>query len=399
MSTTVAAGRQLAISARTAAWAGIVLGVVAAYVALPPLLIRTPVVSLVLAAAGVLAGVYATRQGEKRLGWIAVAIAVLGAILGVIAAKSGESNLERVFVWSALVAGMLRYATPLIFGAMGGILSERSGVINIGLEGMMLIGAFFGIFGSDLLGSWFLGVVVGVAAGALIGLVHAFVSIQLRADQVVSGTGINFLAIGITGYVFIFHYGDQGTPSDISRAPNVTLPLVEDIPFIGEAIGRMNVLTWAALLLVAILSVYLFRTRSGLRLRSVGEKPRAADSLGLPVLRTRYLAVTASGALAALGGVFLSIGLLGSFNEQMTAGRGFIALAAVIFGSWRPFGALAGACLFGFSTALAQRLPAFSESTAVLFQALPYVLTLVVVAGVIGRSRPPAAIGVPYVKE
>ena len=399
MSTTVAAGRQLAISARTAAWAGIVLGVLAAYVALPPLLIRTPAVSLVLAAAGVLAGVYATRQGEKRLGWIAVVIAVLGAILGVIAAKSGESNLERVFVWSALVAGMLRYATPLIFGAMGGILSERSGVINIGLEGMMLIGAFFGIFGSDLLGSWVLGVVVGVAAGALIGLVHAFVSIQLRADQVVSGTGINFLAIGITGYIFIYHYGDQGTPSDISRAPNVTLPLVEDIPFIGEAIGQMNVLTWAALLLVPILSVYLFRTRGGLRLRSVGEKPRAADSLGLPVLRTRYLAVTASGALAALGGVFLSIGLLGSFNEQMTAGRGFIALAAVIFGSWRPFGALAGACLFGFSTALAQRLPAFSESTAVLFQALPYVVTLVVVAGVIGRSRPPAAIGVPYVKE
>jgi general nucleoside transport system permease protein len=399
MSTTVAAGRQLAVSARTAAWAGIVLGVVAAYVALPPLLIRTPAVSIVLAAVGIAAGVYATREGEKRLGWIAVAIAVLGAILGVIAAKSGESNLERVFVWSALVAGMLRYATPLIFGAMGGILSERSGVINIGLEGMMLIGAFFGIFGSDLLGSWFLGVVVGVAAGALIGLVHAFVSIQLRADQVVSGTGINFLAIGITGYIFIYHYGDQGTPSDISRAPNVTLPLVEDIPFIGEAIGQMNVLTWAALLLVPILSVYLFRTRGGLRLRSVGEKPRAADSLGLPVLRTRYLAVTASGALAALGGVFLSIGLLGSFNEQMTAGRGFIALAAVIFGSWRPFGALAGACLFGFSTALAQRLPAFSESTAVLFQALPYVLTLVVVAGVIGRSRPPAAIGVPYVKE
>jgi general nucleoside transport system permease protein len=399
MSTTVAAGRQLAISAKTAAWAGIVLGVLAAYVALPPLLIRTPAVSLVLAAVGVAAGVYATREGEKRLGWIAVAIAVLGAILGVIAAKSGESNLERVFVWSALVAGMLRYATPLIFGAMGGILSERSGVINIGLEGMMLIGAFFGIFGSDLLGSWFLGVLVGVAAGALIGLVHAFVSIQLRADQVVSGTGINFLAIGITGYIFIYHYGDQGTPSDISRAPNVTLPLVEDIPFIGEAIGQLNVLTWAALLLVPILAVYLFRTRGGLRLRSVGEKPRAADSLGLPVLRTRYLAVTASGALAALGGVFLSIGLLGSFNEQMTAGRGFIALAAVIFGSWRPFGALAGACLFGFSTALAQRLPAFSESTAVLFQALPYVVTLVVVAGVIGRSRPPAAIGVPYVKE
>ena len=399
MSTSVAAGRQLAISARTAAWTGIVLGVLAAYVALPPLMVRSAFAPLLLAAAGVAAGVYATREGERRLGWTAVAVAVLGGICAVMAVKSGEGNLDRVFVWSALTAGMLRYATPLIFGAMGGILSERSGVINIGLEGMMLIGAFFGIFGSDLLGSWLLGILAGVAAGAVIGLVHAFVSIRLRADQVVSGTGINFLAIGITGYVFIYHYGDQGTPTDISRAPNVTLPLIEDIPFIGEAIGRMNVLTWVALLLVPILTVFLFRTRGGLRLRSVGEKPRAADSLGLPVLRTRYLAVTASGALAAAGGAFLSIGLVGSFNEQMTNGRGFIALAAVIFGGWRPVGALAGALLFGFSTALAQRLPAFSESTAVLFQALPYVLTLVVVAGVIGRSRPPAAVGVPYVKE
>jgi general nucleoside transport system permease protein len=328
-----------------------------------------------------------------------VAVAVLGAILGVISVKSGESNLERVFVWSALTAGMLRFATPLIFGAMGGILSERSGVINIGLEGMMLIGAFFGIFGSDLVGSWVGGIAIALAAGAVMGLVHAFVSISLRADQVVSGTAINILALGITGYVFIYHYGDQGTPSEISRVPNVTLPGIEDVSFFGEAIGRMNLLTWAALLLVPLLTLYLFRTRSGLRLRSIGEKPRAADSVGLPVVRTRYMAVVASGALAAVGGAYLSIALLGSFSENMTAGRGFIALAAVIFGGWRPWGALAGALLFGFSTALAQRLPAFSESTAVLFQALPYVLTLVVVAGVIGRSRPPAAIGVPYVKE
>jgi simple sugar transport system permease protein len=399
MSASTVAASRVGLSARTAAWSGIALGVLAAYMTLPPLLIRSPVVSLLLAAAGVALGVYATREGERRLGWIAVGIAVLGAILAVMAVKSGETNLERVFVWSALTAGMLRFATPLIFGAMGGILSERSGVINIGLEGMMLTGAFFGIFGADLTGSWFLGILVGVAAGALMGLVHAFVSIQLRADQVVSGTGINIIALGITGYVFIYHYGDQGTPSDISRVPNVTLPGIQDISFVGEAIGNLSLLTWVALLLVPLLTLFLFRTRGGLRLRSIGEKPRAADSLGLPVLRTRYLAVTASGALAALGGVFLSIALLGSFNENMTAGRGFIALAAVIFGGWRPWGALAGALLFGFSTALAQRLPAFSESTAVLFQALPYVLTLVVVAGVIGRSRPPAAVGVPYVKE
>jgi simple sugar transport system permease protein len=395
---TVAASR-VAISARTAAWAGIVLGVIAAYVALPPILLRTPVPSLLLAAAGVAAGVYATREGEKRLGWIAIVAAVLGAVFAVISVKSGESNLERVFVWSALTAGMLRFGTPLIFAAMGGILSERSGVINIGLEGMMLMGAFFGIFGADLTGSWVLGILTGLAAGAVFGLVHAVVSIHLRADQVVSGTGINILALGVTGYVFIYHYGDQGTPPDISRVPNVTLPLIEDVPFVGDAIGNLNLLTWAALIIVPLLTLFLFRTRGGLRLRSVGEKPRAADSLGLPVVRTRYLAVVASGALAAVGGAFLSIALVGSFNENMTAGRGFIALAAVIFGGWRPWGALAGALLFGFSTALAQRLPAFSESTAVLFQALPYVLTLIVVAGVIGRSRPPASVGVPFVKE
>jgi general nucleoside transport system permease protein len=395
---TLAAART-GISARTAARAGIALGVVAAYVALPPIMLRTPVVSLLLAATGVAAGVYATREGEKRLGWIAVAVAVLGAIIAVIAVKSGEDNLDKVFVWSALTAGMLRFATPLIFAAMGGILSERSGVINIGLEGMMLVGAFFGIYGSDVTGSWVGGLVIGAAAGALFGLIHAAVSIHLRADQVVSGTGINILALGVTGYVFIYHYGTQGTPPDVSRVPDVTLPGVESIPFIGDAIGHANLLTWAALLLVPLLTLFLFRTRGGLRLRSVGEKPRAADTVGLPVIRTRYLAVTASGALAAIGGAYLSIALLGSFTENMTAGRGFIALAAVIFGGWRPWGALAGALLFGFSTALAQRLPAFSESTAVLFQALPYVLTLIVVAGVIGRSRPPAAIGVPYVKE
>ncbi|MET0614382.1 MAG: ABC transporter permease [Thermoleophilaceae bacterium] len=399
MSASTAAATRTGVSARTAAWAGIVLGVLAAYVALPPIMLRTPVVSLVLAAAGVAAGVYAARAGERRLGNIAVALAVLGAILAVIAVNSGEANLDTVFVWSALIAGMLRFATPLIFAAMGGIMSERSGVINIGLEGMMLMGAFFGIYGSDLTGSWVGGLAIGAAAGALTGLLHAFVSISLRADQVVSGTGINILALGVTGYVFIYHYGTQGTPPGVSRVPDVTLPGVEKIPFIGEAIGNANLLTWAALILVPILTLYLFRTRSGLRLRSVGEKPRAADTVGLPVIRTRYLAVVASGALAAIGGAYLSIALLGSFNENMTAGRGFIALAAVIFGGWRPWGALAGALLFGGSTALAQRLPAFSESTAVLFQALPYVLTLVVVAGVVARSRPPAAIGVPYVKE
>jgi general nucleoside transport system permease protein len=387
------------VAPRPVGWAGVALGAISWYIALPPLTVRTPVPSLLLALAAVTAGALAVRGEERRLGWGAVAAGVLGGAGAVAATQSGVGNLEDVFVWSALIAAMLRFATPLVFGALGGIICERSGVINIGLEGMMLMGAFFGIFGADLTDSWWLGVLIGMASGGALALIHALFSIQFRADQVVSGFAMNLLALGITGYVFIAHYGDQGTPDDIPRVPVLTLPGIDDIPFVGDAIGRASLLTWLALLLVPLLALYLFRTPRGLRLRSVGEKPRAADSVGVPVIRTRYLAVIASGLLAALGGVYLSIAFLGSFSQNLTAGRGYIALAAVIFGAWRPAGALAAALLFGFSSALAQRLPAFSESTAVLFQALPYVLTLIVVAGLIGRTRPPAAIGVPYVKE
>ena len=399
MSTATAAVTRAGLSAKQLGWAGVVLGAIAWYITLPPLLVRTALPSVLLALVAVAAGVASARGGEIRLGRGALIAGVAGGIGAVVATKSGEANLEKVFVWSALFAAMLRFATPLLFGALGGIMSERSGVINVGLEGMMLMGAFFGIFGADVFGSWYVGVLVGLAAGGVLGFVHAVFSIALRADQVVSGVAVNFLAAGITGYVFIAHYGDQGTPGEVPSVPDVTLPLIKDIPFIGDAIGEMSLLTWMALLLVPVMAVYLYRTPGGLRLRSVGEKPRAADSVGIPVLRTRYLAVTASGCLAGLGGVYLSLALVHSFNQGMTAGRGFIALAVVIFGAWRPFGALAGACLFGFSSAVAQRLPAFSESLAVLFQALPYLLVLIVVAGLIGRSRPPAAIGVPYVKE
>jgi ABC-type uncharacterized transport system permease subunit len=395
---TVAASRA-GLSAKQTGLAGLVLGAIAWYIALPPLLVRTPVPSLLLALAALAAGVATVRGGERKLGGGAIVAGLIGGIGAVVATQSGEVNLEKVFVWSALFAATLRFATPLLFAALGGILSERSGVINVGLEGMMLMGAFFGIFGADVFGSWWVGALVGVAAGGVLAFVHAVFSIALRADQVVSGVAVNLLALGITGYVFVYHYGEQGTPGDVARAPTIELPVIKDIGFVGEVIGEMSVLTWLALLLVPAVALYLFRTPSGLRLRSVGEKPRAADTVGIPVLRTRYLAVIASGCLAGLGGVYLSVALVGSFNENMTAGRGFIALAVVIFGSWRPYMALAGACLFGFSSAVAQRLPAFSESLAVLFQALPYLLVLIVVAGLIGRSRPPAAIGVPYVKE
>ncbi|MFL5931816.1 MAG: ABC transporter permease [Gaiellaceae bacterium] len=298
---------------------------------------------------------------------------------------------------------MLRYATPLTFAAIGGIFCERSGVVNIALEGMMLAGAFFGILASQKTGSWELGLLAAMGAGAALALIHAVFSIHLRADQIVSGTAINFLALGVTGYFFVDVYGQEGTPEGIPRVPDVDLPL-EKIPtgigdFLDDVLGHLNLMIWLSFLLLVVAYVVLFKTPIGLRIRAVGEHPRAADTVGISVYGIRYAAVIVSGILAALGGAYLSIGFLGSFNENMTAGRGFIALAAVIFGAWRPFGAFAAALLFGFSSALAQRLPEYSGSAATLFQALPYVLTLIAVAGVIGRSIPPAASGRPYIKQ
>ncbi len=384
---------------RTLAWAGIVVGLASAFVALPPISARSWVWSLLLALLGLLAGVFVITRGERRFGWYAVAAALLGFGLGYLATRSGIGKLETVVIWSALFASMLRFATPLIFGAIGGMISERSGVVNIGLEGMMLTGAFFGILAADKLDSWVLGLLVGILAGGAMALIHAIWSIHFRADQVISGFAINVLAAGLTGYLYLDVYGQEGTPTDIPSIPNVRLAFLDDVPFLGDVFGNLNLMIWIALILVPLSWVVLFKTPLGLRLRAVGEHPRAADTVGIDVYRIRYGAVIASGMLAAAGGAFLSIGFVNSFSENMTSGRGFIALAAVIFGNWRPYGAAAACLLFGFSSALAQRLPEYSDSAAVLFQALPYVLTLIAVAGVIGRSIPPAADGKPYKKQ
>ena len=197
---------------------------------------------------------------------------------------------------------MLRYATPLIFGALGGMFSERSGVVNIGLEGMMLMGAFFGILAADKLDSWVLGLLVGVLSGGAMALLHAIWSIHFRADQIISGFAINFLALGLTGYLFIDIYGQEGTPTDIPSIPNVHLAFLDDVPFLGDVFGNLNLMIWIALLLVPLSWVVLFKTPLGLRLRAVGEHPRAADTVGIDVYAIRYGAVVASGMLAAAGG-------------------------------------------------------------------------------------------------
>ncbi|WCB92500.1 hypothetical protein DSM104299_01196 [Baekduia alba] len=379
-------------------WLGIALGLIAFLITLPPFEVRTAVPSYLIALIALTLGVSSILGGEKRVGGGAVAAALFGALGAFAASHSGVSHLEVVVSWSALTAAMLRYATPLTFAALGGLVSERSGVVNIALEGMMLMGAFFAAYGADKTGSWVGGLLIGMLAGMALAAIHAIFAISLRSDQIVVGTGLNFLALGLTGYMYVDTYGANGTPDNLPSVPEVNLP-TDSLGFIGQAISQLNLLVWGSLVAVVLVWIVVFRSRLGLRLRSVGENPRAAETVGISVFAIRYGAVIASGALAALGGAFLSIGFVHSFSQNMTAGRGFIALAALIFGRWRPGGLLAATLLFGFSSALAQRLPEFSPQLATLFQALPYVLTLIAVAGVVGRSTPPAADGVPYTRE
>ncbi len=385
--------------ARALALAGILVGLLAFWIALPPLKVREPLVPIVIGLVAIGLGAFALGRGAGRLAWGALFAGLAGIGFGYLATRSSVANLDQVVVWSALFAAMLRYGTPLIFAAMGGIFTERSGVVNIGLEGMMLSGAFFGILAADKLNSWVLGLVAAALSGALFALVHAFFAVTLRSDQIVGGFAINFLALGLTGYLFIDIYGGEGTPPDISEIPDVHLSFLQDWYFVGPILGQLNLMIWLAALTVLLSWLVLFKTPIGLRLRAVGEHPRAAETVGISVYATRYAAVVLSGVLAALGGAYLSIGFVNSFNQGMTAGRGYIALAVVICGQWRPFSAAAFGLFFGLASALSDRLPVYSESGAVLFRALPYVLTLIVVAGVIGRSIPPAAVGRPYTKQ
>ena len=398
MSATAVVDR-LRLGPRHVARAGIALGLLAFFFALPPVEARASAVPLLVGLLGVACGIWAVARGEGRIAWGAVGLGVLGVVLGLLATRSSDAHLHIVVSWGALVASTLTWATPLTFAAIGGMFSERSGVVNIGLEGMMLAGAFFGVLGADKFNSWAVGVLLAAVAGGCLALLYAVFAIHLRTDQIIGGTAINLLALGVTGYFFIQIYGDQGSPGTLPRIPNVNIPGLKHVTFLGDAIGQLNLVTWLMFVLLIVAYVVMFRTPVGLRIRAVGEHPRAAETVGISVYLTRYASVTLSGVLAALGGAYLAVGFVGSFNENMTAGRGFIALAALIFGNWRPFGAFAAALLFGASTALSFRLAIYSDSAAVLFQALPYVLTLIAVAGVIGRPIPPASVGRPYAKQ
>jgi general nucleoside transport system permease protein len=298
----------------------------------------------------------------------------------------------------SLLESTVHNATPLIFAALGGLFSERSGVVNIGLEGLMLISAFSGVVGAYFTGSALAGLLAALVAGLIFALIHALMCITFEADQIISGTAINLLALGGTGFLMVTIFGAGGTSPRVEGFGSVAIPLLSDISVIGAALFDQSLLVYLMYVLVPVVYFVVFRTTFGLRLRATGEAPEAVDTAGINVQRMRYYGVALSGLLAACGGVYLSMGLLTAFTEGMTGGRGFIALAALIFGRWNPIGAAGAALLFGFAQAITFRV---SEQTIPVefIQMFPYVLTIIVLAVFGGHAIAPSAIGKPYRKE
>ena len=310
---------------------------------------------------------------------------------------SGLSDILPLLLTANLWQTALAAAILLLLPALGGVISERSGVVNIAMEGMMLTGAFFAVVADLAFQNPWLAALVAIVAGGLMALIHAVVSIRFRADQIVSGIAINIFAAGLTLFLVNRIYGlqDIGHVGPANLLPYINIPILDQIPFVGRVLFQQNVVVYAALILLVIVNVVLFRTRLGLRIRAVGEHPQAADTAGINVYAIRYGAVITSGLFSGLAGAFLAIGISNTFVPNMTDGRGYIALAAMIFGKWRPLGAFVACLIFGFGQAVYDANSVIHVSQYLLSM-LPYILTLIVLAGVVGRSIPPAADGVPY---
>jgi ABC-type uncharacterized transport system permease subunit len=322
---------------------------------------------------------------------IGLAIAVAAFLVWATAGKS--------FSLTGMLQASLVRAVPIALGGLAGVLSERVAVVNIGIEGMLLAGAFTGALIGSLAGG-LVGLVAAVAVGGLFGLILATLVVTYRMDQIIAGVFINLFVLGLTSYISsqVFQKYRELNNAPVFRA--IKVPFLSDIPVIGPVFFNQNLFVYGAFILAGLATYYLFHTRLGLRARAVGEHPRAADTLGINVYRTRYINVTIAGMVAGFGGAWFTLGSVGRFDEGMTGGRGFIGLAAMIFGRWHPVGALLAALVFGFADSLQQKLALLRTPIPSEFLAMaPYIATIVVVAGVVGRARPPAADGKPYVKE
>ncbi len=302
--------------------------------------------------------------------------------------------LDEIKTTSVLVFGW-GYAVPLVLAAMVGIIGERTGVVNIGIEGQMLMSAFASFFGSVITGNIYLGMLIGIAAGLIMGAFLAVAAVKWEMDQIIAGVVINIVAAGLTSF---FYAPGKTLPQLV---PVVSIPILSDIPLIGPVFFRNGIFALATLFIVLAVNFAIFKTRWGLRSRSVGEYPSAADAAGINVTRIRMINVTLAGALAGCAGAFLALEAAGTFARGLTAGRGFLALAIMIFGAWNPMGALAAALFFGLSTALASQLQADEviNIPQQFVNLLPFVMTLIVLSVAVGRVRPPAAAGQPYTKE
>ncbi len=294
-----------------------------------------------------------------------------------------------------LIATTLSFATPITLGALSGVACERAGVVNIGIEGMMLMGAFAGYVFAVNTGNLWLGVLGAVLTGGAMALLHAALAVTFKVDQIISGTVINILAVGVTGYLFAQWYGSNA-PSTPGTLPMIYIPILSDLPVVGRLFQQQPI-ALTAIVLVFVAHGVLYYTPWGLRVRAVGENPKAADTVGIAVRRVRYTSVVIGGLIAGLGGAYFVPEFLSSFSREMTNGRGFIALAAMIFGRWTPIGAWGAALFFGFMLSLQNNLQSCGVGIpSGIVGMLPYAATILVLAGLVGRSSPPAADGVPY---
>lgn len=365
---------------------------------LAPLVLPTMVTNVVIGVVLLAIAGFAflrTSRGETMSRWLLVAFGVLW-VFALIVFVGANANVP--LTW--LLTGTLALSTPLIFGSMAGLVTERVGVINIAIEGQLLAGAFASALIASLTGSVFLGLVGAIVAGVLVSLILAVFSINYRVAQVVVGVVINMLVIGLTS--FFFSAVMERDPSVYNSPPKYAvweIPLLSDIPVIGPLLFSNTIITYLMFVLVPLLYWGIFHSKWGLRVRAVGEHPKAADTVGIRVNRTRFLNVMLSGVIAGAGGSFFTLGAVGAFGREMTSGQGYIALAALIFGRWHPIYAALAALLFGFATNLQTLASQVGADIPPEFMSMvPYIVTILAVAGFVGQSRAPAANGVPYVK-
>lgn len=299
-------------------------------------------------------------------------------------------------VLQAVLAATWRLATPLIYAAIGEVYTERAGVLNIGLEGVMLMGAFAGFAGTFYTGSLAAGLLAAVISGVVNGLIFALFTVTIKANQIVVGAAFNMIGLGITGFLYRALF--VGKAQGINAFPPLKIPFLSDLPFVGEILFDHNVMVYATIVLVLVAGFVLYRTAFGLSIRSVGEHPRAADTVGINVSQMRYISIIIGTVLTAIGGAYLTLAHTNQFVEGLTTGRGFIALAVVVFGRWSPKGAFWASLLFGLFFALQLRLQAMADLAIPyqFLQALPYLATLVVLISLRHRSAAPKALGVPY---